>query len=58
VRERAILGVSESREPEAVDLLISTARQDREARVRRQAMNAIGRSHDPRARAFLENVLR
>jgi hypothetical protein len=41
-----------------VDLLIAAARQDREARVRRQAMNAIGRSRDPHARVFLENVLR
>ena len=54
----AILGVAGSRAPEAVDLLIAAARQDREARVRRQAMNAIGRSRDPRAQAFLESVLR
>ena len=58
MRERAVSGVAASHEAEAVDLLISIARQDKDARVLRQAMNAIGRSRDPRAHAFLEEVLK
>ncbi len=58
MRERAISGVAASSDPGAVDLLIATARQDKDVRVRRQAMNAIGRSRDARARAFLEDVLK
>jgi len=58
MRQRAIVGLAASPEPDAVDLLISTARQDKDSRVRRQAVNAISRSRDPRARAFLENVLK
>ena len=58
LRQRAISGVSASREPEALDLLISVARQDKDQRVRREAVNAIGRSRDPRAKAFLEEVLK
>jgi hypothetical protein len=58
LRGRAIAGLAASHEPGALDLLISVARDDRDLRVRRQAMNALGRSGDPRAQAFLEDLLK
>jgi hypothetical protein len=58
IRERCVAGLAASPEPGALDLLISVARDDHDLRVRRQAMNAIGHSIDPRAQAFLEGVLK
>ena len=43
VRERAISTLGGSKEPEAVDLLIATARKDPSARMRMQALSALNR---------------
>jgi HEAT repeat protein len=57
LRERAVQSLARSREPEAVDLLISLARRDPSSGVRRQAMNTLAHTRDPRAFQFFEEVL-
>jgi HEAT repeat protein len=43
VRQAAINGLARNKEPEAVDLLIATARADRNPRIRAQAISALNR---------------
>ena len=58
VRHGAIYAVSVTEDPAATDFLISLARKDPDASVRRESVSALARSKDPRAVAFLEEVLR
>jgi HEAT repeat protein len=44
--------------PEALDLLIELVKTARDAEVRKQAMSLLGQSHDTRALAFFEDVLK
>jgi hypothetical protein len=58
VRQRVFSGLTVSRQPGALELMIDVARSEQDLRIRRQAVAAIGRSNDPKARAFLEDVLK
>jgi HEAT repeat protein len=49
IRERAISALASSREPEAADLLIATARNDQNPRLRQQAISALSRKPGPAA---------
>ncbi len=57
LRQNAIYAISVTEDPGAVDYLIATARKDQDANVRRECVAALARSKDPRAVAFLEEVL-
>jgi hypothetical protein len=54
----AIYAIGAHSEPNALDLLIAKARNDKSRTVRRAAFSAIGRLQDPKAFAFLEEILR
>jgi hypothetical protein len=56
VRAGAISALAVSKE--GIPLLIEVARTTQNAGVRRQAMSSLGRSRDPRALAFFEEVLK
>jgi HEAT repeats len=58
VRKKAVFALSQLPKDEGVPKLIEVARNHRDAAVRRQAMFWLGQSHDPRALAFFEQVLR
>lgn len=58
VRRGAIYAISVTEDPAATDFLIGLARKDPDAGVRRESVSALARSKDPRAAAFLEEVLR
>ena len=58
LRENAVHALSVSADPGALDLLIAMARMDENSRIRRLCVTALARSKDPRATAFLEDVLK
>lgn len=57
VKRQAVFGLSRMPNGEGVPRLIEVARTNRNPEVRRQAMFWLGRSSDPRALAYLEEVL-
>jgi len=57
VKRRAISGLSQMPNAEGVPILIEVARSNKSPEVRRQAMQALGQSKDPRAVAFFETLL-
>jgi HEAT repeat protein len=58
VRRRAIAGLASLPGDAGVPHLITLARSSQIAVVKREAVSAIGRSKDPRARAYLEEIIR
>ena len=58
VKKQAVFGLSRMPNGEGVPRLIEVARANRNPEVRRQAMFWLGQSNDPRALAFLEEVLK
>jgi HEAT repeat protein len=58
VKKRAVFALSQLPKDDGVPKLIDVARKNRNPEVRRQAMFWLGQSHDPRALAFFEEVLR
>lgn len=58
VKKRAVFGLSRMPNGEGVPRLIEVARTNRNPAVRRQAMFWLGQSNDPRALAFLVEVLK
>jgi hypothetical protein len=57
VKVRAVFALSQLPKDEGVPQLIGVARGNKNAEVRRQAMFWLGQSGDPRAMAFIEQVL-
>ena len=57
VKKRAVFALSQLPKDEGVPLLIQVARTNRNPAVRKQAFFWLGQSRDPRALAFLEEVL-
>jgi len=57
VKKRAVFALSQLPAEEGVPLLIKVARTNRNPEVRRQAIFWLGQSKDPRAWAFIEDVL-
>lgn len=57
LRERYAFVLSQRRDPAAVDALIAMAEHDTDRAVRRRAVFWLGQSHDPRAVAWLKEVL-
>jgi len=57
VKKRAVFALSQLPRDEGVPLLIHVARTNRNHEVRKQAMFWLGQSNDPRALAFIEEVL-
>lgn len=58
VKKRAVFALSRMPADEGVPRLIDVARNNRNPEVRRQAMFWLGQSNDPRALAYLEEVLK
>ena len=58
IRQNAVYAISATEDPAAIDFLIALARKDPDTNVRRECVSALARSKDPRAAAFLEEVLR
>lgn len=58
VQRRAITTLNSLPDGEGVPLLIQVVRTTKDAQVRREAMNALQGSRDPRALAFFEEVLK
>jgi hypothetical protein len=54
----ALSAIALHADPAGVPLLIQTAKTSRDAEVRKQAMSCLTRTHDPRAAAFFEDVLK
>jgi HEAT repeat protein len=57
VKEKAVFALSQLPKDEGVTKLIEVARNNRNPRVRKQAFFWLGQSGDPRALAFIEQVL-
>jgi HEAT repeat protein len=57
VKERAVSALSQIPRGEGVPMLIEVARNNRNAAIRKRAMQELGRSRDPRAVKFFEDVL-
>jgi len=57
LREQMIFVFSQSRDPAALDKLISIARTDKDADSRKKAIFWLGQSHDPRAIKAISEVL-
>jgi hypothetical protein len=57
VKRRAVIALGRLPREEGVPLLIDVARSNRSTALRRQAMQTLGQSNDPRALAFFEQVL-
>jgi len=57
VRERAVSGLANSRQPEALDLLISIAKADNDSRLRAQAVSGLGRKSGPKVVTTLTGVI-
>ena len=57
VKKRAVFALSLMPKDEGVPRLIEVARTQKNPEVRRQAFFWLGQSHDPRALAFIEQVL-
>lgn len=58
VRRRAVSGLARLPNDEGVPHLITLARTSRDTEVRKAAVSALGQSKDPRATAFLEELLK
>lgn len=58
VRRRAVSALQNMPDGEGVPLLIQLVKNTKDAEVRKQAMNSLGQSHDTRAMAFFEDVLK
>ena len=58
VKRQAVFALSQLPRGEGVTRLIDVAKNNRNPEVRKQAMFWLGQSHDPRALAFFEEVLR
>jgi hypothetical protein len=58
VKEKAVFALSQLPRDQGVPRLIEVARSNRSREVRRKAMFWLGQSGDPRALAFIEDVLR
>jgi len=58
VKRRAVAALRQLPNGEGIPLLIQVARTNRDSDVRKQAMTWLGQSHDPRALAFFEEVLK
>ena len=57
VRERAISTLGNNKEPEALDLLIATARKDPNSRMRMQAISALNRHSGAKVLATLKDAI-
>jgi hypothetical protein len=57
VKRRAVTALSQMPRDEGVPLLINVARTHSSTEVRRQAMQTLGQTNDPRALAFFEGIL-
>jgi len=58
VKRKAIAALSRLPKEEGVPMLIAVARTNRNADIRKQAVQALARSNDPRALTFFEEVLK
>jgi hypothetical protein len=58
VKRRAVFALSQLPKDEGIPLLIQVARTNKNVEVRKQAMFWLGQSHDARAVAFFEEVLK
>jgi hypothetical protein len=58
VRRRAVSTLQNMPDGEGIPLLIQLVKTTKDAEVRKQAMNSLGQSHDTRAMAFFEDVLK
>ncbi len=58
VRRRAVSALNSLPDGAGVPVLIQVVKTTQNAEVRKQAMSTLGQSHDPRAVAFFEEVLR
>ena len=58
LRQDAIHAISVTDDPTGIDFLIATARKDPNQDIRRTCVTALARSKDPRAFAFLEDLLK
>jgi hypothetical protein len=58
VKKKAVFALSQLPKDEGVPLLIKLAETHRSSEVRKQAMFWLGQSHDPRALAYFEDVLK
>ena len=58
VRRRAVSALQNMPDGEGIPLLIQLAKNTKDNEVRKQAMNSLGNSHDMRAIAFFESVLK
>jgi hypothetical protein len=57
VRESAVFALSQRPNDEGVPVLLATARNDKDAKIRKSAIFWLGQSDDPRALAYFEEVL-
>lgn len=57
VRESAVFALSQRPDNEGVPVLLTTARTDKDAKIRKSAIFWLGQSDDPRALAYFEEVL-
>ncbi|HTS76879.1 MAG TPA: HEAT repeat domain-containing protein [Bryobacteraceae bacterium] len=57
VKKRAVFALTQMKNGDGVPLLIEIARKNPNPAVRKEAMTWLGRSHDPRAIKFFEDVL-
>ena len=57
VRESAVFALSQRPHDEGVPALLSVARTDKDAKIRKSAIFWLGQSDDPRALAYFEEVL-
>jgi len=58
VKRRAVSALLSLPDGEGIPLLIEVVKTSQDAEVRKQAMNSLGSSRDPRATAFFEDVLK
>ncbi len=58
VKKKAVFALTQMRDGQGVPLLIQVARTNQNAAVRKQAVFWLGQSKDPRALAFIEEVLK
>ena len=57
LREKAVFALTQMKNGDGVPLLIEIARTNRNAVVKKEAMVQLGRSKDPRAVKFFEDLL-
>jgi hypothetical protein len=57
VRERAVSSIANSRQPEALETLLSIARSDPDSRLRAQAVSGLGRKSGPETVAALTGIV-